>query len=308
MAVRGSVLAVGVVLCLAAPGRHVDAQFSNPLKRVGPQPAAPKRHVVQCQSISDKDLDQLTKFRQAKSAMEMEVRRLEDAAQASQTAVAQAGGNRMMEAMARQAECEQAAMEKDPRFKEISRLGELRNKAQDRGDDAAADKYGQQFEALTDVVEKAAKAACLDQRCLARARKESQFRKQIDEMRAAAANPANAQQKAMLEAQIPAYLGMIETEAIQTCGPMGAGAATTAEQAQTDAAANAASQASNDIQKRAAATAGLSDEDLGRIVDCVCGALGDGSGVALSDESRQVIERRRSELQTALDRSGRCGA
>ena len=57
----------------------------------------------------------------------------------------------MMAAMERQAACEQAAQEKDPRFKEAERLSELRNKAQDRGDDAAADKYGEQFAALNDA-------------------------------------------------------------------------------------------------------------------------------------------------------------
>jgi hypothetical protein len=211
-----------------------------------------------------------------------------------------------MAAMAKQQACEQAAMEKDPRFREAERVGELRNRALDRGDEAAADRYGQQFEQLTEALEKAAKAACLDPACLARARQESPLRKQVEEMRAAAARSTNADQRAMIEAQLPGYLGMIEVEALQKCGPAGAGALTAAEQAETHAAAEAAARARADGNPAAARDTGLTDKDRGRILDCACGGLGDGSGVALSDQSRQIIERRRAELTPAVKASMNC--
>lgn len=310
MAVRGRTLALAAALCLAATGSAVDAQFGNPLKKLGSTPAPRDRRVVQCGAVTDQDIDRLLKALEAERAMRAAQQEREAAAEqqqrATQDAIAQAAGDRMMAAMAKQEACEQAAMEKDARYKEANRIGELRNRALDRGDEAGADRYGQQFEQLIDAVEKAAKAACVDPACLARARQESSLRKQIEEMRAAAAKSGTAEQKAMFEAQLAGYLGMIEVEALQKCGPAGAGALTAAEQAQTDAAADAAYRARAGRNQSAAEDAGLTKEDRGRILDCACGGLGDGGGVALSDQSRQVIERRRAELTPALKSSGNC--
>jgi hypothetical protein len=307
---RRAVLVVLPPLVMALLGAPVGAQLGNPLNKLRPQPAAPKRTVVQCQNITDKDIDQLLKALEAERAMRLAEQARRDEAdrqqQATNNAVSQAAGERMMAAMARQQECEQAAMDKDPRSRDAERIGELRNKAQDRGDDTAADKYGEQFEQLTDAIEKAAKAACVDPACLARARQDSPFKKQIDELRAAAAKSGNAEQKAMFEAQIPGYLGMIEVDALQKCGPVGAAQLTADEQAQTDAAAAAAQSARGGREGSAAREAGMTDEDYGRIFDCACGALGDPNSVALSDQSRQVIERRKDELTPALERSGKC--
>jgi hypothetical protein len=310
MAFRGRMLVLAAALCLTATGAGVDAQFRNPLKKLASKPAPSNDRVVHCGTITDDDIDRLLKAieaeRAARAARDARQAAADQQQKATQDAIAQAGAKRMMAAMARQSACEEAARAKDPRSKEADRISDLRNRAQDRGDEATADKLGEQFAALTDAIEKAAKAACLDPACLARARQESPLKKQIDEMRAAAAKSGNADQKAMFEAQIPAYLGMIEVEALNTCGPAGAGALTAAEQAQTDAAAEAANKARADGDQSAADDAGLTREDRGRILDCACGGLGNGSGVALSDQSRQVIERRRAELTPAVKASMNC--
>ena len=57
--------------------------------------------------------------------------------------------------------CEEAARAKDPRSKEADRLSDLRNRAQDRGDEATADKLGEQFAELTDAIEKDVAAGVL---------------------------------------------------------------------------------------------------------------------------------------------------
>ena len=309
MPFRGRSLALAAALCLAATASGVDAQFSNSLKKLAPKPAPPDSRVVQCGTITDDDIDrllkQLERERARRAADEARRAAAEQQQRATQQSVDQASAERMMAAMAKQEACEQAAMEKDPRSREANRIGELRNKALDRGDEAAADRYGQQFEELTDAIDKAAKAACLDPACLARARQESPLRQQIEQMRAAAAK-AGGDQRAMIEAQLPGYLGMIEVEALQKCGPAGAGALTAAEQAQTDAAADAVYRARNAGDQSAPDDTDLDKKDRGRILDCACGGLGDGAGVALSDQSRQVIERRRAELTPALRGSGNC--
>lgn len=241
MDARRVVLVVVPMMVLAMIGAPpVDAQFGNPLGKLRPQPKTPDRRVVQCGNITDDDLDELLKAleaeRAARAAREARQAAADQQQKATEDAINQAGAERMMAAMARQDACEEAAKAKDPRSKEADRLSDLRNRAQDRGDDATADRLGEQFAELTDAIEKAAKAACLDPACLARARQESPLKKQLDEMRAAAAKSGNADQKAMIEAQIPAYLGMIEADALNRCGPAGAGAMTADEQARTDAA------------------------------------------------------------------------
>lgn len=310
MAFRGRMLVLAAALCLTATGAGVDAQFRNPLKKLTSRPAPSDNRVVHCGTITDDDIGRLLRAIEAERAMRAAREARQTAAdqqqKATEDAIAQAGAQRMMAAMARQDACEEAARAKDPRSKEADRLSDLRNRAQDRGDEATADKLGEQFAELTDAIEKAAKTACLDQACLARARQESPLKKQIDEMRAAAAKSSNADQKAMVEAQIQGYLGMIEVAALNKCGPVGAGALTAAEQAQTDAAAAAARKAREGGDQSAADDAGLTREDRGRILDCACGGLGDGSGVALSDQSRQVIERRRAELTPAVKASLNC--
>jgi hypothetical protein len=312
MDARRAGLVVVLVVVIATLGAPVGAQFGNPLGKLRPQPKTPDRRVVQCGNITDDDLEQLLKAleaeRAARAAREARQAAADQRQKATEDAINQAGAERMMAAMARQDACEEAAKAKDPRTKEADRLSDLRNRAQDRGDEATADKLGEQFAELTDAIEKAAKAACLDPACLARARQESPLKKQIEEMRAAAAKSSNADQKAMFEAQIPAYLGMIEVEALNKCGPAGAGAMTADEQARTDAAVAAARRARDDEEGTADQRTAEQKKDDGRIIDCACGVLGgDAASIAISGASRQVIEGRRGDLGPVLKASGKCG-
>ena len=66
----------------------------------------------------------------------------------------------MTAAMEKQGACEDAAKEKDPRYKEAIRLNDLSNAANDKGDQATADKYSEQATALNDALEEMAKKVC----------------------------------------------------------------------------------------------------------------------------------------------------
>jgi hypothetical protein len=229
---------------------------------------------------------------------------MEKAAQAREAAGAQAAGQRMMAAMEAQAACEQAAQEKDPRFKEAERLSELRNKAQDRGDDAAADKYGEQFAAVTDALEKMARKACTDPDCLARARAGSAHHKMIAELRAAAARERDPNRKTALEAQIPGYLGMIEAEAELTCSAMGAAAPSADEQAASAAAADAARKAREGKEDEGAKNANMTKQEYQRMKECAIGAINNPAATPITPDSQKAIDQKQSELAPALQAAG----
>ena len=210
----------------------------------------------------------------------------------------------MMAAMERQAACEQAAQEQDPRFKEAERLSELRNKAQDRGDDAAADKYGEQFAALNDALEAMARTACIDPACLTRVRAESGHHKLIAELKAAAAREKDPNRKAAFEAQIPGYFAMIETEAQLTCSAMGAAAPSADEQAASASAADAARKAKEGKEDEGAKNANMTKEEYQRMKECAIGALNNPSATPLTPDSQKALDQRQSDLGPALQAAG----
>ena len=313
MAVRGRTLALAVALCLAAAGAAVDAQFGNLLKKNLPKPpgAAAPSAPLYCAGITNTDLDQLLKALEIEPRVraegDAEARGHEARAQAIEATAQQTAADHMSAVTARQEACQQAAMDKDPRYKEANRLGELRNKAQDRGDEATADKLGEQFAALIEAVEKDAQLKCLDPACLARARTESQLQQQLAELRAAAAKASDSQQKSMFESQAAAYLGMIESEAMMKCAT-GAGGQmlTAAEQSETDAARSAARSAREGAGAKAARGAGLDEGKYNKLCECVCGGVNNPSGTPLSQDSKDVIASRRDALAAALTKAGKC--
>lgn len=303
---RSAAVLVVVLFVLASLGASARAQFGSLLKKTLPKPpgstapAAP----LYCQDITPELVEQLLKGLKAERTAHEKAQTLERAAKGVQAASNDAAAQRMMAAMERQAACEQAAQEKDPRFKQAERLSELRNKAQDRGDEAAADKYGEQFAALTDELEKMAQKACGDSECLARARANSPLQKTIAEFRAAAAREKNPESKATIEAQIAAYLGMLETEAVMTCSAMGAAAPSAAEQAASDAAANAARDAKDAKEGEGAKAGDMTTTEYQRLKECATGALHNPSATPLTPDSQKAIDQRQPDLEPALKAAG----
>ena len=309
MAVRRHAAVLVVILfVLASLGASARAQLGSLLKKSLPKPAVtapPQAKKLFCEDITPDKVEQLLKGLKAERAAHEKAQAMENAARASQAASDQAAGQRMMAAMEKQAACEQAAQEKDPRHKEAERLSELRNKAQDRGDEAAADKYGEQFAALTDALEQMAKKACANNDCIARIKKESALHTNIAEARAAAAREKDPDRKAMFEAQIPGYLGMIDSEAEIKCSAMGAGVESEAERAASQAAADAARKAKAGSAGEGANAAGVTEEEYGRLIECAVGALNNPSATPLTPDSQKSIDQRSPDLQSALRAAGR---
>ncbi len=309
MAVRRRIAVLVVILfVLASFGVSARTQLGNLLKKTQPKPAdtaPPPARKLYCDDITPAKVEQLLKGLKAERVAHEKAQAMETAARASQAASDQAAGQRMMAAMEKQAACEQAAQEKDPRHKEAERLSELRNKAQDRGDEAAADKYGEQFAALIEALEAMAKKACANNDCIARVKKESALHSNIAAARAAAAREKDPDRKAMLEAQIPGYLGMIDSEAEIKCSAMGAGVESDAERAASQAAADAARNAKAGSAAEGAKAAGVTEEEYGRLVECAVGALNNPSATPLTPDSQKSIDHRSPDLQPALKAAGR---
>lgn len=304
---RPAAVSVSILFVLALLGASAHAQFGNLLKKALPKPAtaemAPKK--LYCADITSEQVNQLLEGLKAERAAHERAQASDRAAKGIQAANDEAAATRVMEAMQRQAACEQGAQEKDPRFKEAERLSELRNKAQDRGDEAAADKYGEQYAALNDALEAMARKACTDPACLARARAESGHHEMIAELKAAAAREKDPDRKGALEAQIPGYLAMIESEAQMTCSAMiGAAAPSAAEQAASASAADAARKAKEGKEDEGAKNANMTKEEYQKLKECAIGALNNPSATPLTPESRQAIDQRQPALEPALKAAG----
>ncbi len=303
---RAAVLVV-VMFGLAILGASARAQFSNPLKKMLPKPAsadaAPKKKLY-CADITAEQVEQLLDGLKAERDAHERAQASDRAAKSVQAANDEAAGKRMMDAMEARAACEQAAQQKDPRYKEAERLSDLRNKAQDRGDDAAADKYGEQFAALTDELENMARKACTDPNCLARARAGSAHHTLIAELKAAAAREKDPDRKAAIEAQIPGYFAMIDAEAELTCSAMAAAAPSADEQAASAAAADAARKAKDGKEDEGAKNANMAKEEYQRLKECAIGALNNPAATPLTPDSRKAIDQRQSDLEPALKAAG----
>ena len=307
---RRAVSAIVIALFALALGVSAHAQLGSLLKKAIPKPASPvapppPARKLYCEGITPEMVDQLLKGLKGERAAHEKAQAMENAAKAAQDKNAQASAARMMAAMEKQSACEQAAMEKDPRYKEIVRLTDLRNKAQDRGDEAAADKYGEQFAALNDEVEKTAKKACISGACIAKAKEESAHQQNLAEARAAAAKEKNPDLKANYDAQVAMFLAMIDGEAEMKCGAMGAGLPSADEQAATDAAAAAAKKARDGTAPAGAEAAGLTEDEYGRLIECTRGALNNAAATPLTDDSKKNINQRSPDLESALKAAGR---
>ena len=292
-------------LFAASAGGPAGAQFGNPLKRAippAPAPAQPKPRPY-CHSITDETIDQFIKAtksrRQNRSVDDAEarLRELEARQRTAADAQAQAQGAGLMEAMQKHFECEDAAREKHPRYAEQQRLNNQSNAAYDRGDQTAGDRFNAQSSALAETIDRDAKKACekLQPNMLGTG---------------ALAEEAAKDQQAMLD-----YIKCME--AAQKAGKdpsracvlpaAGQGPAAQAERARLErenaerqAARGAIEQARSDADKKAANDAGMNENELGRVRECIAGRLNNPNGTPSTPESNAAIDKRASELRAAL--------
>lgn len=293
------------VFVLASLGASARAQFGSLLKKVRPDTPAPApQRKLYCQDITPETIEQLLNGLKAERVAHEKAQALEKAARSAQAAVDEAGAQRILSAMERQAACEQAAQEKDPRYREAERLTELRNRAQDRGDEAAADRYGEQYAALIDELEKMARKACANPDCVARAKADSEMNALVAELRSSLARERDPARRAALEAQITGYLGIIAVEAENKCSAASAGQASEAEQAASAAAAEAARKAREGTAAEGAKAANVSEGEYGRLIECASGALDRPTATPLTPDSLRAINQRQLDLEPALKAAG----
>ena len=297
-----------VMLALAVPGAPAHAQFSNPLKKLPPIPGtakpAPPPQARQGfgDGVTPELVDRLLKALKARAASYERAQSAARASKATQDRINQNQAQRMAAAMEKQGACEDAAKEKDPRYKEAIRLNELSNAAHDRGDQAAGDKYGEQAAALNDALEEMAKKVCTGD-CAARALAKDPKNSELTEKQQAAAKEKDPNKKAQLEAEAQMLLGTMRIEAEMSCGYMGAAKPTAAEQAENDAAARAAKDAEGGIDNEALKAGEFTAEELGRLIELSLGVCDGGKGPASAD-SQAAIKPRCGELQSAMKAAG----
>ena len=134
---RRPVMPLVVVLFALAALAPAHAQFGNPLRKAESQPAKPRlrrRHRSRRgfgDGVTPEQVERLLKALNVRVAPSSDVARAERANKAAEDANQIQLERMMAAAMEKQSACEEAAREKDPRYKEVNKLSDLRNKAQD---------------------------------------------------------------------------------------------------------------------------------------------------------------------------------
>jgi len=310
-------LTAGVVVVLAAT---VLAQF--PKVRVPKLPGVPgapattppqARKAAYCDGITS---DEIEKFLDALNAEQLALDRELAAAKAKKADVdraLQARGQRVVADMMKLGECKDPIKEKDPRTREADRLQKLADDASARGDDQKAEEYQKQASALSDEIDVDADRACggkgssLYADCKAkfiagdaRTAEAERLRRQAAE----AAKHGDRKTSDALTAQAAQIIAMRDVDAHGQCLPqmvsaqLGAGAEE--EQRASDAASNDISKASSKAQKEAAEKSGFTEDEYGRLKECIQGRLTMPGGPPMDDTSAKAIDAHKAELKKAL--------
>ena len=129
----------------------------------------------------------------------------------------------MTAAMEKQGACEDAAKEKDPRYKEVNPAQRSANAAQDRGDHAAADKYSEQAPRSTTRWKTWPRKSAQDD-CAAKALAKDQRNSEAPAEAQAAAKEKNPDMKsAYSRPQVQVLLGMMRMRGGDVVRPHGRG-------------------------------------------------------------------------------------
>jgi len=320
---RRAALSVTIaLLAVAALGASAQPKFTNPLKQKLPIPGAPSAPAPPPETaaapapspetaparqgfgdgVTPEQVDRLLKALKARVAGYQKAQAAARASKATQERIGQNQAKRMAAAMEQQGACEDAAKEKDPRYKEAIRLNDLSNAAHDRGDQAAGDKYGEQAAALNDALDEMAKKVCTGD-CAAKALAKDPRNSEVAEKQQAAAREKNPTKKTQLEAEAQVLLGIMRIEAEMSCGYMGAAKPTAAEQAENDAAAQAAKDAEGGIDAEALKAGEFTAEELARLIELSLGVCGGASSPA-SAASKAAIQPRCGEVTSAMKAAG----
>lgn len=311
--------AIVVLLALVALGASADAQFSNPLNRLKKKPPAPDTSAVPAPApkqqgfgagVTPALVDQFLKAlkarvvaNEARAAAYERAQVVVRASKATEDRINKARGDRMAAAMEKQGACEDAAREKDPRYKKAIQLNEMSNAAHDKGDQAAGDKYGEQAAALNDELEAMAKKACTGD-CSAKTMEKDPRNRELLEKERAAANEKDPNKKAQLTAEAQMLRGTMMVEAEMSCGYMGASKPTAAEQAETDAAAKAAKDAMEKVDAEPLSTGEMTGNDFGKMIELTLGVCGDNAATPATAESKAALKPRCGELTSAMKAAG----
>jgi hypothetical protein len=311
-----------VLLAIAALAVSAQPKFTNPLKKKLPIPGAPSAPAPPPgtaaapapspetaparqgfgDGVTPELVERLMKALKARVASYERAQAAARASKATEDRINQARGNRMTAAMEKQGVCEDAAKERDPRYKEAIRLNDLSNAANDKGDQAAADKYSEQATALNDALEEMAKKVCTGD-CAVKALAKDPRNSEVSQKQQAAAKEKDPNKKTQLEAEAQVLLGMMRIEAEMSCGYMGAAKPTASEEAESAAAAQAAKDAQAGIDAEALKAGELTAEELARLIELSLGVCG-GSSSPASAASKAAIQPRCGEVTSAMKAAG----
>jgi len=271
---------------------------------------APK--AAYCGQIDDKKLDDLLKGLEAeRSTREKEIAAA-NAKLAEADAAAKQRAQKGFDAMMKLSECKDAAMEKDPRKKELDRLNLLTEQANTKGDEKAAEKYSNEASALSDKMDAAASKACgagdgtTNEECRNAAIAKDPRTKERDGLTKLSQDAAKKGDKAASEQfamQAAGLTALIEGEAAVGCMTQ----RTTAVFGSGDA----ESAASKDARERlrgaydtgedaGAKAANMTADEYAKMKECVLGRIRTPKTTPTDEKSASAIDARQKEFDKAF--------
>ena len=319
MSVRSRAWFAFVLAVALASGAPADAQLPgmNRLKvpKVPGVPAAKPAEAptrAYCGQIDDRTLDDFLKGLEAERATRARELAEAEAKKAEADAAAKKRAEAGFEAMMKLSECKDAAIEKDPRKKEVDRLNLLAEQATAKDDEKAAEKYSNEASALLDKIDAAAGKACgvgdgtTADECRAALVAKDPRTKQRDDLARLSQEAAKkgdkqaADQFAMQEAGLTA---LIESQAVGACMARLTAAISGSGEAEAAASRAAAERMRGAYDKGAdagAKQAGMKAEEYARIKECVLGRIRTPASTPTDQKSAAAIDARREALDKAL--------
>jgi hypothetical protein len=276
-----------------------------------PKPAEEPR-APYCSQIDDKKLDDLLKGLEAERATREREIAAANETLAKADAAAKQRAQTGFEAMVKLSECKDAAMEKDPRKKELDRLNLLAEQATAKGDEKAAEKYSNEASALSNKMDAAASKACgvgdgtTPEECKNAVVAKDPRTKQRDELTRLSQEAARKGDKTgsdQFAMQAAGLTALIESEAAMGCmaqrttGVFGSG---DAESAASKEARERLRGADDKGEEAGAKAANMTDDDYAKMKECVLGRIRTRDTTPTDEKSAAAIDARQKEFDRAF--------
>jgi RNase P subunit RPR2 len=266
-----------------------------------------------CDNITADEISRLLKAITAENAAREKAVAEAKAKKSEADAAATRAGTAMMNDMAKTGECKDAFMEKDPRSKEVQRLYDLATAASEKGNEKLSEQYSEKANKIQEALDIDADRACGGKGAsfMDTCRKEAEAkdprsaeRSRLERLAAEAAKKSDTAASERYTEEAKQVAAQMEAAAAMECVVKMTAQQVGAEGVAANQASNEASQmlsnAQNSGTAEGQAAGNFTEDEYGRIKECVYGRINLPAGTPMNAQSASSIDQRAPELKAAL--------